>query len=69
MQACLRTGGVLTTATGRDATHWDDIVKRLGLEDLTRHGLRHTPPDCPTNPAHPLSTRPSRLNTHWPHPP
>jgi integrase len=35
-------GGVLTTATVRDATHWDDIVKGLGLGDLTRHGLRHT---------------------------
>lgn len=35
-------GGVLTTATIRDATHWDDLVKGLGLENLTRHGLRHT---------------------------
>lgn len=35
-------GGVLTTATVRDATHWDDLVKGLGLQDLTRHGLRHT---------------------------
>ena len=35
-------GGVLTTATVRDATHWDDLVKDLGLANLTRHGLRHT---------------------------
>ncbi|WP_336856032.1 tyrosine-type recombinase/integrase [Sinomonas albida] len=35
-------GGVLTTAPVRDATHWDDPVKALGLEALTRHGLRHT---------------------------
>lgn len=35
-------GGVLTTATVRDATKWDAIVTELGLPDLTRHGLRHT---------------------------
>ncbi|WP_434080689.1 tyrosine-type recombinase/integrase [Sanguibacter sp. Z1732] len=35
-------GGVLTTATVRDATHWDDLVKELGFNNLTRHGLRHT---------------------------
>ncbi|SCQ58492.1 tyrosine-type recombinase/integrase [Propionibacterium freudenreichii] len=35
-------GGVLTTATVRDATHWDDLVKDIGLPNLTRHGLRHT---------------------------
>lgn len=35
-------GGVLTTATVRDATKWDTIVTELGLPDLTRHGLRHT---------------------------
>lgn len=35
-------GGVLTTATVRDATNWDTIVAGLGLPDLTRHGLRHT---------------------------
>lgn len=35
-------GGVLTTATLRDATHWDDLMKGLGMEDLSRHGLRHT---------------------------
>ncbi|MEO7016935.1 MAG: site-specific integrase [Leifsonia sp.] len=35
-------GGVLTTATVRDATNWDAIVAGLGLPDLTRHGLRHT---------------------------
>ena len=35
-------GGVLTTATVRDATHWDTLVTALGLPDLTRHGLRHT---------------------------
>lgn len=35
-------GGVLTTATIRDATHWDELVKGLGMDSLTRHGLRHT---------------------------
>ena len=35
-------GGVLTTATVRDATNWDQIVAGLGLPNLTRHGLRHT---------------------------
>ena len=35
-------GGVLTTATVRDATNWDQLVIDIGLPDLTRHGLRHT---------------------------
>lgn len=35
-------GGVLTTATVRDATKWNTIVTELGLPNLTRHGLRHT---------------------------
>jgi len=35
-------GGVITTATLRDATHWDELVKELGLPGLVRHGLRHT---------------------------
>lgn len=35
-------GEVLTTATVRDATHWEDLVKALGFGNLTRHGLRHT---------------------------
>ncbi|MBL3686159.1 site-specific integrase [Leucobacter zeae] len=35
-------GGVLTTATVRDATKWDAVVTELGLPNLTRHGLRHT---------------------------
>lgn len=35
-------GGVLTTATVRDATHWNTLVTALGLPNLTRHGLRHT---------------------------
>lgn len=35
-------GGVLTTATVRDATNWDQVVADLNLPDLTRHGLRHT---------------------------
>lgn len=35
-------GGVLTTATVRDATHWDELVLTLGMPKLTRHGLRHT---------------------------
>lgn len=35
-------GGVVTTATMRDATKWDDLVTALGLAGLVRHGLRHT---------------------------
>ncbi|MGA5704493.1 site-specific integrase [Peterkaempfera bronchialis] len=35
-------GGRVTTAILRDATHWDDVVQRLGLEYLRRHDLRHT---------------------------
>lgn len=35
-------GGVITTATLRDATSWDTTVTELGLPGLVRHGLRHT---------------------------
>ena len=35
-------GGVITTATLRDATNWDQVVTQLGLDGLVRHGLRHT---------------------------
>ncbi|MFJ1931572.1 tyrosine recombinase XerC [Kitasatospora sp. NPDC086801] len=35
-------GGRITTAVLRDATHWDDVVVRLGYEYLRRHDLRHT---------------------------
>jgi integrase len=35
-------GGVITTATLRDATRWDGLVSDLGLSGLVRHGLRHT---------------------------
>ncbi|UGQ10900.1 site-specific integrase [Yinghuangia sp. ASG 101] len=35
-------GGRITTAVLRDATHWDDVVTRLGHEHLRRHDLRHT---------------------------
>ncbi len=35
-------GGVITTATLRDATHWDDLVREVGQPGLVRHGLRHT---------------------------
>lgn len=34
-------GGVITTATLRDATHWDAMVAGLGLPRLRRHDLRH----------------------------
>ena len=34
-------GGVITTATLRDATGWDDL-SRAGPAGLVRHGLRHT---------------------------
>jgi integrase len=35
-------GGVITRATLRDATNWDQLVKDLGQSGLVRHGLRHT---------------------------
>lgn len=35
-------GGILTTATVRDATKWEELVDELGMPGLTRHGLRHT---------------------------
>jgi integrase len=35
-------GGRITTAVLRDATSWDDVVTRLGYEQLRRHDLRHT---------------------------
>ena len=35
-------GGRLTTAVLRDATHWDEVVQKLGFEHLRRHDLRHT---------------------------
>jgi integrase len=35
-------GGVITTATLRDATRWDDVVRGIGQPGLVRHGLRHT---------------------------
>jgi integrase len=35
-------GGRITTAVLRDATHWDQVVVRLGYEHLRRHDLRHT---------------------------
>ncbi|WP_329173355.1 tyrosine-type recombinase/integrase [Streptomyces sp. NBC_01477] len=35
-------GGRISTAVLRDATHWDDVVLRLGYEHLRRHDLRHT---------------------------
>jgi hypothetical protein len=34
--------GVVTTATLRDATGWDQLVNDLGLTGRVRHGLRHT---------------------------
>jgi integrase len=33
---------VITTATLRDATGWDDLVRDIGQPGLVRHGLRHT---------------------------
>lgn len=35
-------GGRISTAVLRDATHWDDVVTKLGYEHLRRHDLRHT---------------------------
>lgn len=35
-------GGRISTAVLRDATHWDEVVIKLGHEHLRRHDLRHT---------------------------
>jgi integrase len=35
-------GGVITTATLREATGWDALVTELGQPGLVRHSLRHT---------------------------
>ncbi|MBF6352960.1 site-specific integrase [Nocardia higoensis] len=35
-------GGRISTGVLHRATHWDDVVARLGFEHLRRHGLRHT---------------------------
>ncbi|MFD4542704.1 tyrosine-type recombinase/integrase [Streptomyces bauhiniae] len=35
-------GGRVSTAVLRDATHWDEVVTRVGYEHLRRHDLRHT---------------------------
>jgi integrase len=35
-------GGRISTAVLRDATHWDEVVGKLGYEYLRRHDLRHT---------------------------
>ncbi|WDM15145.1 tyrosine-type recombinase/integrase [Streptomyces lavenduligriseus] len=35
-------GGRISTAVLRDATHWDNVVIKLGYEHLRRHDLRHT---------------------------
>ncbi|MBH5334032.1 site-specific integrase [Streptomyces pactum] len=37
-----RGGGRISTAVLRDATHWDEVVTKLGYEHLRRHDLRHT---------------------------
>lgn len=39
-------GGVVSTATSRNATGWDQLVNDLGLNGLVRHGLRHTALTC-----------------------
>ncbi|GAB2974693.1 hypothetical protein GCM10027184_25640 [Saccharothrix stipae] len=35
-------GGRISTGVLRDATHWDEVVTKLGYEYLRRHDLRHT---------------------------
>ncbi|MFG3019276.1 tyrosine-type recombinase/integrase [Streptomyces sp. NPDC048254] len=35
-------GGRISTAVLHDATHWNEVVTRLGYEHLRRHDLRHT---------------------------
>ncbi|WP_280216608.1 tyrosine-type recombinase/integrase [Nocardia neocaledoniensis] len=35
-------GGRIQTGVLQKATHWDEVVTRLGYEHLRRHDLRHT---------------------------
>ncbi|MFD8246944.1 tyrosine recombinase XerC [Nocardia sp. NPDC059691] len=35
-------GGRIATGVLRDATHWDEVVTKLGYQHLRRHDLRHT---------------------------
>jgi hypothetical protein len=35
-------GGRISTAVLRDATHWNEVVTKLGHEHVRRHDLRHT---------------------------
>ncbi|MGW8538714.1 site-specific integrase [Rhodococcus qingshengii] len=35
-------GGRIATGVLRDATHWDEVVTKLGYAHLRRHDLRHT---------------------------
>ncbi|WP_280216556.1 site-specific integrase [Nocardia neocaledoniensis] len=35
-------GGRIATGVLRDATHWDEVVGKLGYEHLCRQDLRHT---------------------------
>ncbi|WP_253798171.1 tyrosine-type recombinase/integrase [Nocardia amikacinitolerans] len=35
-------GGRISTGVLRRATHWDEVVAKLGFEHLRRHDLRHT---------------------------
>jgi hypothetical protein len=37
-------GGRITTSVPQDATHWDDVVNKLGCEHLRRHDVRHAGP-------------------------
>jgi hypothetical protein len=41
-QGRIRCRVAISTTVLRDATHWDDVVMRLGHEHLRRHDLRHT---------------------------
>jgi hypothetical protein len=41
-QNASRSGGRVTTAVLRDATHWDEVVTDLGYGYLRRHDLRQT---------------------------
>nr|WP_281292449.1 tyrosine-type recombinase/integrase [Nocardia bhagyanarayanae] len=35
-------GGRISTGVLRRATHWDEVVAKLGFDHLRRHDLRHT---------------------------
>ncbi len=53
-------GGRISTAVLRDATHWDEVVTRLGYKHPRRHNLRHPGPTWLAGAGVPVSQAPVR---------